>query len=95
MVSLLNPLPLISFQAPCASPDVTELESVPPKDSEMESLVSASAPNYIASLCQGELFVFVEFLFVERSDEQPFCHRLFMGIPPQMGTVKTWALQLI
>lgn len=93
ILSLLKPPSLISW---CSRP---ELDS--DRSAGTLKWKSLRAPNEIASLCQGERFVFVEFLFftkVRRMRSAPswaaFCHTLFMASPLQMRTAKVWTIYI-
>ena len=103
MVSLLNPFPLISFQAPCASPDVGVLSwnQFPRKTLKWKALFQPLCTKLdcvlvsrgVVCFCRVSLCRKVKWAGLAVS-WAAFCHRLFMGIPPQMGTVKSLGYSL-
>lgn len=104
MVSLLNPLPLISFQAPCASPDVGVLSwnQFPRKTLKWKALFQPLCTKLDCALVSRGVVCFCRVSLcrkVKRAglgvSRAAFCHTLFMGIPPQTGTAKSRAVRLI
>lgn len=102
MVSLLNPLPLISFQALCASPDVGVLSwnQFPRKTLKWKVLFQPLRTKLDCALVSRGVVCFCRVSLCRKVkwagrgvSWAAFCRTLFMGIPRQMGTARYWAIQ--
>lgn len=102
MLSLLNPLPLISSPPPCASADVGVLSwnQFPRKAVKWKALFQPLRQIRLRPCVEGSCLFVSTFPFVEKvkwagrgASRAAFCHTLFMAVPPRTGSAKTWSVQ--